>query len=318
LNKTPKICILIPYFGKWPDWINFFLLSCKTNDSFDWQFFTDCGLPDICSDNVIFHQTTINEFSKLASLRLGIELSIQHPYKLCDFKPAYGIILKEYLVGYDFWGYGDIDLIYGNLQKFITTKILFEYDVISFHPNFIPGHLCLLKNNEIVNQLFRKSPIWESVLADNKMYSFTEIYNKKGLKVKPDAINVINKRTIYYDLIMSYIINKALIQRFLDWTKSPNRSSLDKKNDLKDFSSIVRFSEDNHLISVIRIHKYVDDIGLIKSRVKRWQITWRNGNLYYGDKEIIYFHFQLHKYSKKMVFIDNMKKSNSFEICKKK
>ena len=42
----------------------------------------------------------------------------------------FGHIFSDYLVGYDFWGYGDIDLIYGNISKFITRDMLEQFDCI--------------------------------------------------------------------------------------------------------------------------------------------------------------------------------------------
>ena len=44
---------------------------------------------------------------------------LDHPYKLCDYKPAYGYIFPEYTKGYDYWGHCDMtDCIFGNLRKF--------------------------------------------------------------------------------------------------------------------------------------------------------------------------------------------------------
>ena len=48
---------------------------------------------------------------------LGINFTQKHKaYKLCGCKPFYGVIHKEELRGYDYWGFGDIDLIYGDLS----------------------------------------------------------------------------------------------------------------------------------------------------------------------------------------------------------
>ena len=161
MNNKHKICIVIPYFGTWPEWINYFLLSCKYNPSVDWQFFTDCGVPEVSSKNLTFHHTTLTEFNKLASNQLNLELSIKNPYKLCDLKPAYGLIFQDYLKNYDFWGYGDIDLIYGDIETFITSHLLDTYDIISNHKDFVAGHFCLLRNTPGINQLFMKGAYYK-------------------------------------------------------------------------------------------------------------------------------------------------------------
>ena len=62
----------------------------------------------------------------------------------------YGLAFEYELKGYDFWGHCDIDLIWGDLKKFITTEILDKYDKI------LPlGHLSIYRNNEQVNNYFR-------------------------------------------------------------------------------------------------------------------------------------------------------------------
>jgi hypothetical protein len=38
-------------------------------------------------------------------------MEIRNPYKICDWKPFYGHIFREYLVAYDFWGHCDMDII---------------------------------------------------------------------------------------------------------------------------------------------------------------------------------------------------------------
>ena len=47
-------------------------------------------------------------------------ISLERPYKLCDYKPSYGEVFKDELAGYDFWGNCDIDLVWGNIKKNFT------------------------------------------------------------------------------------------------------------------------------------------------------------------------------------------------------
>lgn len=55
-----KIAIIIPYFGKFPEWIDLFLYSCSLNNKItnniviDWLIFTDCEQPQIVYANTIF------------------------------------------------------------------------------------------------------------------------------------------------------------------------------------------------------------------------------------------------------------------------
>lgn len=57
----------------------------------------------------------MDEIKVTASEKLSFAVNIGYPYKLCDFKPAYGFLFPEIIKRYDFWGHGDIDVVYGNI-----------------------------------------------------------------------------------------------------------------------------------------------------------------------------------------------------------
>jgi hypothetical protein len=102
-----RIAIVIPYFGKLPVYFNVFLKGCTYNtDLFDVLLFTDIKAPSDLPPNVKFFPINFSEIKKLAEAQLGFEISLEMPYKLCDFKPTYGIIFQEYLKKYDFWALG--------------------------------------------------------------------------------------------------------------------------------------------------------------------------------------------------------------------
>ena len=52
------------------------------------------------------------------------EFDPSDPYKLCDLKPAYGHIHERDIAGYRFFGYGDIDIVYGQISDFYTGKLV--------------------------------------------------------------------------------------------------------------------------------------------------------------------------------------------------
>lgn len=165
-------CIIIPYFGKFPNTIEAFILSCENNREFDWLIFTDDEIKEV-PKNVTIINTSLWEIKKLIENKLGIEISLKAPYKLCDYRPAFGVIFEEYLINYDFWGYGDIDLIYGKLSSFITDEILSKYDKI-----YPCGHLSLIRNVEKYNNAFRESVegTWDyrQVFSNSKSFIFDE------------------------------------------------------------------------------------------------------------------------------------------------
>jgi hypothetical protein len=165
-----KIAIIVVYFGKWPVWFPAFLQSCKYNSKVNWLFFTDCLIPEQTFDNVDFISFSIHAFNSLATSKLGYKITLNKPYKLCDFKPCYGLIFSEFIQKYDFWGHCDVDIIWGQIRKFITDEILSSYDVISARKKKLCGHFTLYKNNDYTKNLFRYEPNYQSILQSEKVF----------------------------------------------------------------------------------------------------------------------------------------------------
>lgn len=144
-----SIIIIIPYFGKLPTLFPFWLQSALNNPTIDFLFITDANIQPMQNIKVI--NKTFSLLKEEIQSKFNFEIKLETPYKLCDFKPAYGYIFNEQIKGYDFWGFGDIDLIYGNIRNFINDTILNQYSVISGW-----GHLTLYKNTEECNNFFKR------------------------------------------------------------------------------------------------------------------------------------------------------------------
>ncbi len=63
---------------------------------------TDTFVSDPLPTNIKIVHKSFADVKSLASEKLGFEIELDSPYKLCDFKPAYGLIFSEYLKGFDF------------------------------------------------------------------------------------------------------------------------------------------------------------------------------------------------------------------------
>lgn len=173
-NPNPRILFVIPYFGRWPFWMPFFLESCRRNPDIDWLLFSDCGVPDNLPPNVRLEEIGYREYCSLVSSRLGIDFSPVHAYKLCDIKPALGYIHEDRLAGYDFWAFGDIDLVYGNLREYFSAQRLASKDVFSTHERRVAGHLCLMRNTASTRQLFMRIKSWRARFTDNEHHALDE------------------------------------------------------------------------------------------------------------------------------------------------
>lgn len=177
MNKS--ICFVIPYFGKWPDWFSFYLESCKFNPDITWLFFTDCRLPEEHPENTKFFKFSLEDFNRLASSKIGFKINIERPYKICDFKPVFGIIFEDYLKNYDFWGNTDIDLIYGNIRKFISEEMLEKFDVVSSLEGYTAGHFTIYRNTPKINSLFKANKDYKEIFLSRQYIGFDECFSPK-------------------------------------------------------------------------------------------------------------------------------------------
>lgn len=180
---TYKICFLIPYFGKLPNYTKLFLKSCDYNPTYDFIFFSDLSFPEPIPPNVIIFKISLQDFSNLILNNTGLQPTINFGWKICDFRPAYGVILQEYIQGYNFWGIIDTDIILGKIDDYITDKMLTKYDVISASKFWLSGSFAIFRNTEQVNNLFKLSKDWNKVFAESRHYAFDEcgrLIHKKG------------------------------------------------------------------------------------------------------------------------------------------
>ena len=145
-----KVAYIVPYFGKLPENFQLWLNSCSTNNTIDWILFTDDMREFTYPNNVKINYCSFENIKNRIQQNFDFNINIDSPWHLSLFKPAYGEIFENELKNYDFWGHCDIDLIWGNIRKFITDDILNKYEKIGFQ-----GHSTLFKNSKEVNSRYK-------------------------------------------------------------------------------------------------------------------------------------------------------------------
>lgn len=175
-----KLCIIVPYFGTFPPYINTFLYSASYNKEIDWLIFTDQSVDDLPEvDNVKFIRSTFEDVKVRIESVVGKHIVLDTPYKLCDYKPLYGKAFNDYLRDYDYWGYGDIDIVCGNIMKFILPGLRKNYDRIGDL-----GHFSLYKNDPDVNDRYllpikdhhgNEIRLFDRVYKHSRGYAFDEL-----------------------------------------------------------------------------------------------------------------------------------------------
>ncbi len=174
-RKRNRVTFVIPYFGAFPWYFKFFFHTCSYNPGFDFILITDHEPQEKnLSKNIIIIKKTFEEVVSTIKKKLKLDIGIDRPYKLCDFRPAFGIIFDDILKGYDFWGHTDPDVILGRLKGFITNKMIDKYDVITMRHDYLVGCMTLYKNAEKVNLLFTQGKDYKKIFAEPGYYGFDE------------------------------------------------------------------------------------------------------------------------------------------------
>lgn len=234
-----KIVIIGVYFGEFPSNYKLWLRSCEYNSTVDFLIFTN-QMIESKMKNVKYINISFENFNKLIKNKIGNEFNIEHPYKCCDYRPAYGVIFEDYIREYDFWGHCDFDMIFGDIRKFITEDMLNIYDKI------LPlGHLSLYRNTSKVNNRYKEEG---SLVGD-----YEEVFRNSNENFAFDEIKGIGN--IYYR--NKYPFFDKIIFADISITKKRFTLILNDKN-RKNYNNQVFYWENGHVCRA-----YEDD-GIIK------------------------------------------------------
>ncbi len=160
--------------GELPWYSDFFFLTCNHNLDVDVYLICDQQKQHELPAKVKIVYRSLSEIRDAAEEKLVFKVNLNYPYKLCDFKPAYGLIFKDLIIEYDFWGYSDIDVIYGKIRDFIDEDLLGRFDIISVRPEYLTGFFALFRNDSSINSLFLNSPDWQYVFQQYAYCGFDE------------------------------------------------------------------------------------------------------------------------------------------------
>lgn len=191
-----RICVICVYMGKFPIYSNLWLDSCQRNYTIVFLLITDQTIQN-CPPNVILKNMTLQELRERIQIGMKEKIVLDKPYKSCDFRPMFGYIFQKELIGYDFWGHCDMDVIFGNIRKFVTDELLDKYDKI-----YPLGHFSLYRNSDKCNLYFKLEGSlvgnYKYVISTSKSCVFDEVYgidkifeyNKLPLYEKRDCADI--------------------------------------------------------------------------------------------------------------------------------
>ena len=181
-----RIRLIIPYFGILPKFFPYFLLTAKRNQKIDFLIYTDQKVDQFAilnANNIEFVTLSFDELREKVQSKFDFKISLEKPYKLCDYKVAYGLIFEEELRGYDYWGFCDTDVLLGDIYHFLEEHSFFENDYARYG---LLGHLQIFKNSQEVNRIFMLGKDlnyrlnYKNVFTSEQNFIFDE---EKGIQV---------------------------------------------------------------------------------------------------------------------------------------
>ncbi|MGF0019634.1 DUF6625 family protein [Sporofaciens sp. SGI.106] len=168
------IKFIVPYYGTFPanfkEWV--YTAGKLENQNIYFLFFSDLDFPCEIPRNFEVVRMSFNELKELFQRNFDFAISLDSPYKFCDFRPSFGEVFAEYLKDADFWGHCDVDMVWGDVKSFITEETLSMYDKVQYM-----GHFVLYRNDKQVNSLYKKSGAlypYKTVFSSKEFYSFDE------------------------------------------------------------------------------------------------------------------------------------------------
>ena len=234
-----KIRLIIPYFGKLPKFFPYFLLTAKRNDKINFLIYTDQKVDQfelLNAENIEFKTLSFDDLRKKVQSKFDFEISLKTPYKLCDYKVAYGFIFEEELKEYDYWGFCDTDVLLGDIYQFLEEHNFFTDDYARYG---LLGHLQIFKNSEEVNRIFMSGQglnyrlDYHNVFTSGQNFIFDEAEGIQKLFEK-FGLNQL-QLTSYHDIDIRHFSFKKYTekeaQRYYYWSEKNGLESIEIKDE---------------------------------------------------------------------------------------
>jgi hypothetical protein len=161
-----NVVFLVPYLGEWPVWMPLFLQSCAANPGADFRLLGDQPLAGPLPDNVRVDVMRVEELETRVRESLGLPFALRDPHKLCDLRPFFPALFPQITGSRAFWGYCDLDVVFGDLGRILDLSFLREADVFSaWDSRKLVGHFTLMRNAPAVAAVAYEIKDWRHRLA---------------------------------------------------------------------------------------------------------------------------------------------------------
>ena len=118
--SAARLLVMTVYFGPLPPWLPLTLHSMAANLGVDFVVVGDAAPPAVLPPNVRFERITYGDMQQRLAALTGRGVRYVNTYKANDIKPLLPALYPDAFVGYEWWGWADLDVVFGDLLKFLN------------------------------------------------------------------------------------------------------------------------------------------------------------------------------------------------------
>ena len=118
-TSSKPLVILTVFFGPLPPWLPLTLHSMAANAPVDFVVVGDAPPPAVLPPNVRFERIGYEEMQRRLAALTSRPVKYTNTYKANDIKPFLPALYPSAFTGYDWWGWADLDVVFGDLLKFL-------------------------------------------------------------------------------------------------------------------------------------------------------------------------------------------------------
>ena len=166
-----RVAMILPWYGAKPWYWPLFEASAR-RIGMDVIVVAEKGFR-VKERNFRVVEMSLDEVRRRAEKALATGVNLTRGYKLCDLRPMYGVVFADILEDYDYWAYGDCDVIYGRkFNDFLAKVADGDWDVATVQSKWLSGPFTMLKNVPKINTLFERARDWRKTLgcSDNQIF----------------------------------------------------------------------------------------------------------------------------------------------------
>jgi len=168
-----KALLILPFSGPFGPWLPLYLHSLANQHTLDLLLLSDTVPPELPS-NVRHVPMTFDDIRERANARLKTPVRLHRGRNICDLRPAFGLVFEEFTQGYEYWAFGDEDVLYGDLDRMLAPHLDGTADLVFPALNGKSGHLTIVKNHPRTNELAMNDPVYKDVLNSQEHWAYDE------------------------------------------------------------------------------------------------------------------------------------------------